>query len=265
MSAFRRMLMAKLTKGRAVVESYIEGYTNAALHTIRYSLDGGNTYQGVTSDADAYFRIDLPSAPTTLEKLFYPGDDDERRENFAIVYVNFSHVADSSHVTNMAWMCKNLNELASVNLNGLQGAKPTDIGQIFNSCEALTALDMSMLDTSHVTASVTNHGFATMLYGCTALETVKLPQFPSTAYMGSSPFGMCSALTTISQCGTIATDKFHVNQSPLTRASALVIINALADKTGGTAGTLKLSASTLALLNQSDITIANGKNWNVTS
>ena len=150
MSSFRRMLFQKLAKDRAVTESYIEGYTNAALHTIRYSLDGGNTYQGVTSDADAYFRIDLPSAPTTLEKLFYPGDDDERRENFAIVYVNFSHVADSSHITNMAWMCKNLNELASVNLNGLQGAKPTDIGQIFNSCEALTALDMSMLDTAGI-------------------------------------------------------------------------------------------------------------------
>lgn len=264
MSAFRRMLMAKVAKRKVPTESYIEGYTNTAHHTIYYSLDGGATYNGVESNANAYFRIDLEDSPTTLEKLFYPGDNNERSNNFAIVYVDFSHVADSSRITNMAWMCKNLNELNGVNLKGLQHAKPTDIGQIFNSCEALISLDMSILNTSRVSASVTNHGFATMLYGCTALEMVKLPQFPSTAYIGSSPFGLCSALTTISQCGTIDTDKFHVNQSPLTRASALVLINALADKTGRTSATLKLSSNTFGLLTSNDIAIAKGKNWNVT-
>ncbi|MCQ2606207.1 MAG: hypothetical protein MJ204_06680 [Bacteroidales bacterium] len=82
--------------------------------------------------------------------------------------------------------------------------------------------------------------------------------------IGSSPFGLCSALTTISQCGTIDTNKFHVNQSPLTRASALVLIKALADKTGRTSATLKLSSNTFGLLTSNDIAIAKGKNWNVT-
>jgi hypothetical protein len=53
------------------------------------------------------------------------------------------------------------------------------------------------------------------------------------------------------------------SSSPLTEASAMVIINGLADLTGGTSQTLTLSSTTKALLTDADKLIATNKNWTI--
>jgi hypothetical protein len=76
-------------------------------------------------------------------------------------------------------------------------------------------------------------------------------------------FNNCYALTTIT--GVISGIKISLNisHSPLSRESALVIINGLADLTEGTAQTLTLSSTTKALLTDADKLIATNKNWTI--
>lgn len=264
----RRTLMWVVLKSKQPqppTESYIDGYANYPYITLNYTLDGGQTYHHVVTESDGYWRIDLDinNPITSLEKFLYPGDNDEYQENYNVKSIDFSHISDSSRIRSMAWMCKSLSQLETVNLHGLERAKPTDIGQIFNSCEKLTTLDMSMIDGTHVNSTVTNHGYATMLYGCTGLTEVKLPSFVN-AYIGSSPFGRDTALISIPVCGTIDVNRFVIADSPLTLSSALVLINALSNRNGKTAGELKLSSTTYNLLTSSHKAIAENKNWSIT-
>jgi hypothetical protein len=79
----------------------------------------------------------------------------------------------------------------------------------------------------------------------------------------SSAFYGCAQLTTI--LGTLSNIKLNISfsSSPLTEASAMVIINGLADLTGGTSRTLTLSSTTKALLTDADKLIATNKNWTI--
>lgn len=76
-------------------------------------------------------------------------------------------------------------------------------------------------------------------------------------------FDYCTSFTTIS--GAITGIKYSISipQSPLTRASALVLINGL--DTVSTTQTITFSATTYALLTSDDIAIATGKGWTVAS
>lgn len=79
----------------------------------------------------------------------------------------------------------------------------------------------------------------------------------------NNAFNQCIALSTI--IGTIVgiSQPIDLHWSPLTRASALVLLNGLA--TVSTQQTITFSASTYATLTQEDIAIATNKNWQVAS
>lgn len=65
--------------------------------------------------------------------------------------------------------------------------------------------------------------------------------------------------------GTMHNLKYSIKMpySPLTRDSALVLLNGLADLTGQTSQTITFSSTTKALLTDDDIAIATKKNWNL--
>jgi surface protein len=92
-----------------------------------------------------------------------------------------------------------------------------------------------------------------MFYNCVALTTLDLGNFDTSAVTSMSyMFYNCVALTTIT--GVISGIKISLSfsSSPLSRESALVIINGLADLTGETAQTLTLSSTTKVLLTDAD-------------
>jgi surface protein len=103
-----------------------------------------------------------------------------------------------------------------------------------------------------------------MFYNCVALTTLDLGNFDTSAVTSMSyMFYNCVALTTIT--GVISGIKVSLSfsSSPLTEASAMVVINALADLTEGTSQTLTLSSTTKALLTDADKLIATNKNWTI--
>ena len=83
--------------------------------------------------------------------------------------------------------------------------------------------------------------------------------------LASTAFYRCAALTTIT--GTIVgiNRTFNIQYSPLTRESAVVLLNGLKDRTGSSQLTITFKASTYATLTQEDIAIATNKNWQVAS
>jgi surface protein len=103
-----------------------------------------------------------------------------------------------------------------------------------------------------------------MFFNCAALTTLDLGNFDTSAVTSmSNMFYNCAALTTIT--GVISGIKISLSfsSSPLSRESALVIINGLADLTGETAQTLTLSSTTKVLLTDADKLIATNKNWTI--
>jgi surface protein len=103
---------------------------------------------------------------------------------------------------------------------------------MFGNCKTLTTLDLGNFDTSAVT------DMSYMFYNCVALTTIT---------------GVISGIKV----------SLSFSSSPLTEASAMVVINALADLTEGTSQTLTLSSTTKALLTDADKLIATNKNWTI--
>jgi surface protein len=165
---------------------------------------------------------------------------------------------DTSAVTDMSGMFNYCVALTTLDLGNFDTSAVTDMSYMFNYCVALTTLDLGNFDTSAVTS------MSYMFHNCVALTTLDLGNFDTSAVTSMSyMFNNCYALTTIT--GVISGIKISLNisHSPLSRESALVIINGLADLTEGTAQTLTLSSKTKVLLTDADKLIATNKNWTI--
>lgn len=172
---------------------------------------------------------------------------------------------DTSNVTDMSSCFKSCSKLLSIplfNTSNVTRMDSTFMSSILNSLPAL--------DTSKVTT------FATCFAYNSALSTIPLISgVAATTIQGM--FQGCNGLTTLggfANLGKAFTGNIALahllDLSPsivLTKQSIMNIINNLAapDDTTCTDATLKLSATSYALLDASDIAIATAKNWTVTS
>ena len=76
------------------------------------------------------------------------------------------------------------------------GAEITSLYRLFyNTVVYMTYADLSALDMSNVTSTSTSAGTAYMFYGCTRLETIKLPS--SVKYLGYYMFYNCPKVTSL--------------------------------------------------------------------
>lgn len=124
--------------------------------------------------------------------------------------------------------CTALEEIELNNVVSVQGS-------VFSGDTALTKVTFGKIITSgvgYLTATNNTH----ILYGCTALEDVVLPQGWNLNLLLS-------------------------NTNVLTHDSMVAMIDALYDYTGGTAHTLTLGATNLARLSASEQAVATAKNW----
>lgn len=250
----RRTILQRLAKA----ERYIEGYSVGNFYV---SIQLNGTAVSVNTGNDGYWRYDIP-ANTVLTDMGEMLSADRVADNNNITYVNLSHIGDTSHVTDMHDLCKNCENLTSINFGHINTSAVTDMQGMFNGCYALQSLDLSGLNTSSIPPSTSgDNGMKNLLYmddsGQSVLSSIALPAIP--VYISSNVFYHCDSLTTVTRCGTISKN-FKIQHAPLTRASALVLINAL-----GHGVTLTLNASTYSLLTSDDIAIATNKGCTVVS
>lgn len=161
---------------------------------------------------------------------------------------------DISNVTSMENMFNGCSRLTSLDVSGFDTKKVSIFSAFFSNCSNIVSLDLSSFNTLNMSNSYA------FFQNCNNLTTIKFNTF----HMGSvtynyNMFGGCSKLTTIT--GTITGIKVNLSlsYSPLTRESALVVINGLANTTA--AITLTLSATTKALLTDEDKAMVTSKGW----
>lgn len=234
--------------------------------------------------------------PETKEFYYYsPVTWTSGIHSFSPSIKHIYHIPDISNLTSMNSMFENCNFLESVNLsnisiipyaakvltsmfNGcynlknvnLSGVKSsyylTGMSSMFCDCRSLEELDLSSLDTSSVTTM--NNVF----YGCRSLKTLNLSGFNFSSATKASGgaiyrfFKDCTSLTTI--LGPVKNIKssskysLDVSQSPLTNASAMVLINGLIQNGTSTCDII-FSQDTYDSLTPEQISIATSKGWNV--
>ena len=97
-------------------------------------------------------------------------------------------------------------------------------------------------------------------YSCTGLTSVTIPNSVTT--IGNYVFHSCAGLTSVTIGNGFNADNLDVSSSTRYSVDTLVnMLNALADRTGLSAYTLKLGSRNLGKLSNEQIAIATEKNW----
>lgn len=121
----------------------------------------------------------------------------------------------------------------------------------FRSCTRLTSVVLP----NNITA-INSYAFA----GCTALVTINFPA--SLSEITDNAFSNCSLLENVTLENGFACNGLNLSASTKFSVDTMVaMLNALADKTGEQACTLKLGSTNLAKLSNEQIAIATQKNW----
>ncbi len=130
------------------------------------------------------------SSVTTMERMF--SDCYLAANETCLETVTFADNADTSHLTNMAYMFYNCRSLTDAGIARFDTSSVTDMNNLFCNCLSLTVLDVSRFNTSHVT------NMASMFKGCSALRTVDVSHFNTSHVTNmASMFNGCSALQSI--------------------------------------------------------------------
>lgn len=259
---------ANLSKGELVLNNGIE---NLVVQEHGFSTEKTVSQYGISKIAYGAFdqediliyedtsgvihKKKFTTAPTSLNSLGIVSDSTVRA-----IYA----VPDVSKMTNLCFGFSFQKYLEYVNLRTWNTSNVTTVCDaylhgLFASCTNLTELDFSTWDWSKVTGSMIY-----FLANDINLKSINLGTFD----MGNitnftNAFSYCTSLINIK--GTLSNIKVSLSfqSSPLTEASAMVVINGLADLTGETAQTLTLSSTTKALLTDADKLIATNKNWTI--
>ena len=156
----------------------------------------------------------------------------------SISYLDISNF-DTNNVTSMRYMFNSGTSLESLDLSHFQTSKVTTMENMFSVCSRLTSLNLSSFDLSNVTI------MASMFYNCTSLTNLKLPDLGHNENCTSLDLTPCSALT---------------------KDSILFLFNNAFDRAAAgytKAFTIKLHATTKALLSEDEIEIATNKGFTV--
>lgn len=242
------------------MESMFEGYTNLK------SID--------VSSFDT-------SKVTSMNRMFY--------ECSSLTSLDVSNF-DTSNVTNFWGIfagCKSIKSLDVSNFNTSKVNNYFSFYQMFETCSSLETIDLSNFDFSNSgnysiacmfqncvsLKSVkfpsdvhfnNNVDINSVFYSCTSLETLDLSSFDTTNVTSmSSMFYNCSSLKNLTLGENWASNSslssFDLSSCPLTRESAVDVINKLATRDNSPV----ITFSNKVGLYQSEIDIATNKGWSV--
>lgn len=127
----------------------------------------------------------------------------------------------------------------------------------FANCSALEEIEDIGLNA--------DYSYTNTFIRCKALHTIAVLR-PDSNTRWDNAFNECSALQNLTIDGVIGQNGFNVQWSPLTHASLMSIINALADKTTDTSGTewiLTIGGTNKAKLTAEELKIAEDKGWTI--
>lgn len=132
-------------------------------------------------------------------------------------------------------------------------------GDMLRMCSALREIDLSGWNAEKINT------FRNMCWGCTILETLNFGVIDMSGVTEEfqNCFAGCHSLKNIEGTLTGINYDLKMQDPPLTRESALVILNGLKDRTGESALTVYFHKNTKALLTPEDIAIASAKNWTI--
>ena len=172
---------------------------------------------------------------------------------------DFSNISSGEiyGLNGLVYDCKNLKTII---FPSTVSFKNTDISLIsmFWRCSSLTSLDLSGFDTTNV-----NRVFY-LFFGCSSLTTLDLSNWNTSKVNNmSNMFNDCSKLSNL----TLGTDwasnssisSFDLSYCPLTRESAVDVINKLATRSNSPVITFNGAVG----LYQSEIDVATNKGWSV--
>lgn len=201
---------------------------------------------------------------------------------------------NTSKVTDMSYMffyCSSLKTLDLSSFNTSKVNSYSSFASMFNGCSSLKALDLSNFDFSNTYASQYS-GLNSLFEYCESLETITFPStvtFNNSGVSFNEMFSNCSSLTSLDLSGfdtsnvkymnnmfnscsklsnlTLGNDwasnsnisSFDLSSCPLTRESAVDVINKLATRSNSPV----IKFSNKVTLYQSEIDVANNKGWSV--
>ena len=230
----------------------------------------------------------LTSYLTTVDLT---GFDTSNYTNMSSMFENCSSLTsldlsnwNTSKVTSMSSMFSNCKSLTTLDLSNWNTSKVTSNYNMFYNCESLTTLDLSNFDTSNITdifgmfsmcSSLTslnlsnfNTGKVTnmndMFQKCKSLTTLDLSNWNTSKVtsMGSM-FWYCSKLSNLTLgtdwASNSGIDSFNLSSCPLTRESAVDVINKLATRSNSPV----ITFSNQVGLYQSEIDVVTNKGWSV--
>ena len=191
---------------------------------------------------------------------------------------------NTSKVTDMINMFNNCYSLTSLDLSNFDTTNVQYMNLMFSECRSLTSLDLSSFNTSKVTnmysmfnlclslkrlnfsnwntASVTT--MSSMFNLCSSLTTLDLSSFNTSKVTNmSGMFNYCDKLSNLTLGTDWASnsniDSFDLSFCPLTRESAIDVINKLATRSNSPV----IKFNKKVELYQSEIDVANNKGWSV--
>ena len=139
-------------------------------------------------------------APKNSGFLFSSSISSSRLTN--LTSITFNNVFDTSLVTNMSYMFQSCYALTELDVSSFDTSKVTNVSYMFFSCSGLTELDVGSFKTSKVT------DMRRMFASCSALTTLDLSNFDTSKVTDISwMFDSCSQLTTLDLSGF---DTFNV-------------------------------------------------------
>lgn len=226
------------------------------------------------------------------------GLDTSNYTNMGDMFYNFTSVKsldvsgfNTGKVTNLYNMFNGCSSLTSLDLSGFDTSKVTNMANMFNGCSSIETLDLSNFNFSNI-SSGQYIGLLGIFNGCKSLKTIKLPAtvtFKDSGICLNSMFYNCSSLTSLDLSGfnttnvgymnnmfsycsklsnlTLGTDwasnskidSFDLSSCPLTRESAVDVINKLATRSNSPV----IKFSNQVGLYQSEIDVATNKGWSV--
>ena len=235
-----------ITNGQAINQLY-EVFTGEKENLIPENIRKGVNILGVEGE-----DWDIEFGRLKVSLLSYDND-----ANFAITALTLNNKLAGAN------SFQKLPALQSLDVRNLDTSKMTSMGDMFSSCSSLTSLDLSNFDTSKV------WNMYGMFYNCARLTSLDLSSFDTSQVTNMGwMFQNCSRLTSLTLDPNWASNNsitsFDLSSCPLTKESALDVLNKLADRTATTnKPTLRLKSTVKALLSDEEIKIATDKGWTV--
>lgn len=266
MSAFRRMLM-----GLSPQERYIEGYANNGA-TVVFNLNG-KRYE-TPRESNGYFKFSITEnlgnefVITSLDR-FFCGDSDYSGYG-VITYVNMSMIGSLKSCETMHKAFYN-----QVNLNAVTIDKSQitpflkSFRDVFNECNAITKIDISMLDLTNVNGDGDSYDNLKSAFNtCSAMTELRLPDMPETLYTGSYCFRNLTSLTDL-YVGKMNLKDFRIPDAPLNKASVERVLKAMSESTPIVYRQASFAKSVQTIINANSIltnyfNTAKNKGWEFT-